>query len=493
MTRVWLATRFPRHSTPRPTRIWRSLDRLSIALLVTGFVSRGGRAAPTPPPTPSSGTLSPTARPLGEPRLATNALAVLDENIPVWKRELHIPHVGIALLERGHVVATKVYGPEGKIAPVDTLFNIASVTKVLVAMTTLKLIEEGDWELDAPLFHDYVDPEVASDPRHERLTTRHVLSHQTGFVNWRWNHPTGRLTFDFEPGEKFQYSGEGMEYLRKSLEARFEQSWSELARDVLFLPLEMNDSRHSWDGKVDRERFAAPFDIRGEPHDVDHSTSDNAADDVVTTVGDLGRFAADVLDGGGLSEELFADMVRAQSEINSNSQQALGWRLVSGLAHDEYAIQHGGNDIGVAALVVLLPESGRGVVVLTNGDNGLYLCNNVVRAALPEGKEIIHRSYRSSDVTELPDVIKVSAETLQQYSGTYEQPSGRVVQIRARDDGVDLEMPGTPILRFYPRSANQFFLYDFDAELEFTKDPAGEIDAALLIEGDNVIRCERKS
>jgi CubicO group peptidase (beta-lactamase class C family) len=57
------------------------------------------------------------------------------------------------------------------------------------------------------------------------------LSHQSGFPNWRANN---KLHFEFEPGTKFQYSGEGYEYLREALEHKFNKSLAELYNSVLF-------------------------------------------------------------------------------------------------------------------------------------------------------------------------------------------------------------------------------------------------------------------
>ena len=61
-------------------------------------------------------------------------------------------------------------------------------------MLTLKLIESGQWKLDEPLSKYWIDPDVINDTLHNLLTTRHVLSHQTGFVNWRINEPSKKLT-----------------------------------------------------------------------------------------------------------------------------------------------------------------------------------------------------------------------------------------------------------------------------------------------------------
>lgn len=79
----------------------------------------------------------------------------------------------------------------------------------------MKLVENKDWSLDEPPYKHYLDPDIEKDPRAMRITTRHCLSHTTGFKNWRWNEQDGKLKINFEPGSRFQYSGEEMEFLRQ--------------------------------------------------------------------------------------------------------------------------------------------------------------------------------------------------------------------------------------------------------------------------------------
>ena len=113
-------------------------------------------------------------------------------------KEHHIPYLGIGIIKKGKLQQIKSYGEHqlGKPAPYNTLINVASLTKPVVAMLTLKLVSTGSWDLDAPLYPYWTDPDVATDPRSKILTTRHILTHQTGFVNWRRMHSTKKLTFE---------------------------------------------------------------------------------------------------------------------------------------------------------------------------------------------------------------------------------------------------------------------------------------------------------
>jgi CubicO group peptidase (beta-lactamase class C family) len=64
-------------------------------------------------------------------------------------------------------------------------------------MVTLKLVSQGKWNLDEPIYKYWTDPDVAKDPNSKILTTRHLLSHQSGFKNWRFINPDNKLHFDF--------------------------------------------------------------------------------------------------------------------------------------------------------------------------------------------------------------------------------------------------------------------------------------------------------
>lgn len=305
--------------------------------------------------------------------------------------ENHVPALGIGIIRDGKLREVKVYGElrKGVAAPYNTIFNVASLTKPVVTMLTMKLVSSGRWNLDEPLANYWVDPEIAGDPMHRKLTTRHVLSHQTGFANWRWMDESKKLRFQFEPGTKFQYSGEGFEYLRKALEKKFGKTLTELSQTHVFKPLEMNDTQHAWDARTDESRFARWHDRDGKEAYPDYRiTRANAADDLLTTVEDYGNFAVAVMKSAELAE-----MVKPQIVLKENRlAMGLGWEIHQNLGDGEYALIHTGSDEGVRALVILLPKSGQGLVAMMNGDNGHQLYERLVTESLDLGKELMGRA-----------------------------------------------------------------------------------------------------
>lgn len=289
-----------------------------------------------------------------------------------WLRTQKVPALGIGYIKNGKIEEVTVYGTleKGKPAPVNTIFNVASLTKPVTALVALRLVDAGKWDLDKPLSKYWTDPDVASDPRRKALTTRHVLSHQSGFPNWRYENDDGKLAFEFEPGTQYQYSGEGFEYLRRALEKRFKKTLDQLAQELIFEPLQMKDTRFYWDNEMDENRFAKWHNAQAELYDTYKNTSANAADDLLTTVEDYSRFVLHIMEGAGLSPQLYQEMISVQSLVKENQHFGLGWLVDENIGPGAYAITHGGDDKGVHTIAFILPESKQGLVLFTNGDNG---------------------------------------------------------------------------------------------------------------------------
>lgn len=324
-----------------------------------------------------------------------------DEQIEQLLKDNKIPALGVGIIRGGKLKQIKVYGElkQGEPAPFNAVFNVASLTKPVVAMTTLRLVSAGRWNLDEPLDKYWIDPDIKDDPRHKKLTTRLVLSHQTGFPNWRWLTKSKKLEFAFEPGTKYQYSGEGFEYLRKALEAKFKRPLEALASDLIFTPLQMRDTRFVWDAAVE-SRFAVGHDAQAKAFEILKTTKANAADDLLTTVEDYGTFLVSVVKGDGLSKDVFDEMIRHQVATKANKYFGLGWEIYD-LGNGNYALSHGGSDVGAKTLVFLLPKSGDGLIIFTNSDNGTNVYLKLITDYLGDyGKQIIDIEMKAASGNE---------------------------------------------------------------------------------------------
>lgn len=314
-----------------------------------------------------------------------------DQEIQKWLTQNNVPTLGIGVINNGKLQEIKVFGElkKGIAAPYNTIWNVASLTKPVTAIVALKLVSAGKWDLDEPLYKYWTDPDIANDPNTKLLTTRIILSHQTGFPNWRFMNESGKLDFKFKPGTKYQYSGEGLEYLRRALEKKFHKTLDQLANELIFQPLKMMDTQMIWNDKVDLSRYAINYDNKGNAYEPTKNKTANAADDLLTTIKDYGTFLCSVMNSDGLSKKVFDDMTSHQVETKKNKYFGLGFEIYD-LGNNDYALSHGGADKGVQTIVILLPKTKQGLIIFTNVDDGYKVYEKLVNHYLGEnGKKII--------------------------------------------------------------------------------------------------------
>ena len=324
-----------------------------------------------------------------QPEITTKFEAEIEELLIQEK----VPALGLGIIENGKLKQIKVFGKIDDHTPIsyNSIFKVASLTKPVTAMVALKLISEGKLGLDEALDKYWIDEDLKNDSRTKKLSPRIILSHQSGFPNWRYLTEKKVLSFQFEPGTRFQYSGEGFEYLRKAIEVKFGKKLEELADSLIFKPAKMNDTHFWWDKSMDESRYVKNYDKDGKLIETHKYYSANAAANLLTTVEDYGNFLCYVLNGGGLSPELFEEMTKNQVRLKENDYFALGWEKLTGFSEDEYALLHTGKDPGVNTLAVIFPKTKNGYLIFLNGDNSFKIWEELLTGHLYLGEELWNR------------------------------------------------------------------------------------------------------
>ena len=123
-----------------------------------------------------------------------------------WMKKHGVPALGVGYIKNGRLEEVQVFGEleTGKPAPLNTIWNVASLTKPVTALVALRLVDAGLLQLDEPVYTTWLDPDTATDPSAKKITLRHLLSHRPGFPNWRWKNGDGKLSIQFEPGTQHQ-------------------------------------------------------------------------------------------------------------------------------------------------------------------------------------------------------------------------------------------------------------------------------------------------
>ncbi len=304
----------------------------------------------------------------------------------------------VAVVDQGKVVQLHAAGKRnaaGDPLTTDTVMYGASLTKMAFAYMVMQLVDEGVLDLDRPIgaylerpLPDYPAekqyapwPDLKDDPRWQRLTARMLLSHRSGFANFAFLEPDGKLRLHFDPGTRYAYSGEGLILLQFVLERGLGlEVGAEMQRRV-FDRFGMTRTSMTW-----RADFAGNLadgwtqDGRTEPHD--ERSRVRAAGSMDTTIADMARFAAGYVRGEGLSAKARAALVRAQWPITTASQfptlqdalvpaqrrrdLAAGLGVVVFQGPQGGGFYKGGHDDAVGNTLVCVARRQRCVVVLGN-------------------------------------------------------------------------------------------------------------------------------
>ncbi len=310
-----------------------------------------------------------------------------------------VPGLAIAIINHGEVAYLRAFGERSTETrePLSTRSTMyaASFTKTMFAYLVMQLADEHLLDLDRPVV-SYTGPldtvakwsDLASDERHRRITTRMLLSHTSGFANFRFLNSGGKLLINFEPGSRYAYSGEGLNFLQYVVERIAGTSLTTLMRDKVFVPLGMTGTSMVWDSTFAVD-LAAGHDSSGKVIGHARRSAPRAAGSADTNIEDMARYLVAIIRGRSLSRESFSAMLTPQIRIRSAHQfptldvltttrddgiklsYGLGWGLLES-PYGRAFFKEGSDDItrnhmiafdGVQSGMIVMSNSGRGDLV----------------------------------------------------------------------------------------------------------------------------------
>ncbi|HET8967790.1 MAG TPA: serine hydrolase, partial [Candidatus Acidoferrum sp.] len=222
-----------------------------------------------------------------------------------------------------HAFGKLTYDAKSPTAAISTMYDIASLTKVVATTTLVAKLAEGDFpvpiDLDAKV-ERYL-PEWASGPQPEwrhRVTIRHLLTHTSGLPPfkeyWRTSKSKqdtlGKIfaePLDYEPGTKEVYSDLGIILMAEIIERLSGKPLDALAREFIFSPLAMSNSMYNPPKKIWPSIAPTEIDnqyrhrlIQGEVHDENAAAIGGVSGHagVFSTAPDLAAFCQMLLNGG---------------------------------------------------------------------------------------------------------------------------------------------------------------------------------------------------
>ena len=304
----------------------------------------------------------------------------VDDFVKSEMQKQHIPGVSVAVVKNGKIIKLKSYGLANveTNAPVtnETVFKIGSISKPIIAMGIMLLVEDGKISLDDKV-SKFLDgtPETWKD-----ITVRHLLSHTSGIVREAPGFDGAKiqpdaeviktaypLPLNFKPGEKYEYSNVGYFSLAEIIRKVSGKPWSKFLTERIFKPLGMNSTRTTTFNEIIPNRANAYSFNSNKLTNAEITLAIRPSGAFLSTLADLIKLEA-ALNGKDFLKPASRKAMWTPFKFNDgkNSIYGLGWRIeeINGIKR----IGHGGSLNGFKSFYARFVNDGLTIIVMTNLD-----------------------------------------------------------------------------------------------------------------------------
>jgi CubicO group peptidase (beta-lactamase class C family) len=341
----------------------------------------------------------------------TDAESAIQLNLAKLMQIYKCPGLSVAVIDNFKIAWAKGYGvtEAGSNTPVTihTLFQAGSISKPVAATGTLSLVEHGRLSLDENVNQKLKSWQVPDNEftKDEKVTLRRIMSHSAGltvhgFPGYEVGAPipslvqifdgeppanTAPIRVDFVPGTKSRYSGGGVTIEQQLVIDVTGKPFPQFMRETVLDKIGMSDSSYEQPLPPARAAMTATGTradgmlIAGKWH----IYPEMAAAGLWTTATDLAKFGIEIaLSKQGkanhvLSQATTREMLKPQIE-----QVGLGFFLAGHKNPEEFG--HNGADEGFQALLIMFADSGKGVAIMANSDNGISVANALTQSIAKE-------------------------------------------------------------------------------------------------------------
>lgn len=393
----------------------------------------------------------------------------------IYERMKHhkVNGLSIAVIDSGRLLWTKAYGmvdAESKDSvTTETLFQTASIGKMITALAALHLVKQGKISLDEDVNQKLTSWKVPDSKftKKEKVTLRRLLNHSAGFMDYygfagynpndslpsllqilKAQAPANNskaLVVKYVPGTEVHYSGGGYLIIQQLIEDLASTSFANYVEREIFQKLDLKRSTYSfYPDNIDGYKIA-----RGHYDDgrIDTSKKHNvypeqAAAGFWSTPYDLARILIEMQEEyNGRSEKILNDelmQVMLSTQLET-SYRGLGVVLTG--AKDVDGFWHSGQNAGYNSLLYATTKTGQGVVIMLNSDGGIELAQEITRS-IANGCKWPFMKTRL--------VRKEVLDSLKERVGSYRSKEGLVVKVGLNNDGLVVQFKDAGKSRFSP-------------------------------------------
>jgi CubicO group peptidase (beta-lactamase class C family) len=326
--------------------------------------------------------------------------------LPQVMQRLKVPGMSVSVIRDFQIQWTRAYGVADAAtgAPVQptTRFQAASISKPLTAMAAVRLAQEHRFDLDADINTVLTSWKVPVDSAAPRppVTARSLFSHTSGaddgfgFPGYEPSSPrptlvqiltgqapsnVGAVLFARPPFHAYKYSGGGVTLMQLALTDLTRQGFAEFMQATVLGPLQMRDSSYAQPAPPEMQpRLSRAHDGQGRPGAAAwHVYPEQAAAGLWTTSADLARFVIEVQTALRGPSGAVLSQASAREMTTPVGVGPFGVGLTVEPRGEGWYFSHGGSNWGFQADIVGHLRKGYGIAIMTNGDRGRALINEV--------------------------------------------------------------------------------------------------------------------
>lgn len=384
----------------------------------------------------------------------------------------------------------------------DTVFEVASLTKIFTALLLADMAERGEMEVDAPVatclngmklpsrngrqiaFVDLATHSSGLPLRPTNLAAQSGPNKYAAYTNEQMYQGLSEFTLQRDIGSSFEYSNWGYGLLGDALARCVDTNYATLLNQRITGPLLMSDTRLAFSPQM-KSRMATGHNERFEPTAPQGMGALEGAGGLYSTANDLIVFIEAVLGRKqtSLAPAMAKMLVPRRPGDDPRTQMALGWRIATD--GDEQIVWSNGRSDGTRTFMGYNPKRRIGVVALANAATNAGV-DDIGRHVLDPRQQPLRTHKR----------IELSIAVIERYIGQYRYDDGSLMNI-ARDGDLLVsqwrskqgEDQGASLI--YPESERVFNLDDVEARLVFDTPVAGKVKAVTLEQNGQSFRAER--
>jgi len=307
------------------------------------------------------------------------SIVEFDEKVNRMIEEVGIPGISLAIINDNNIVYSNSYGYkklDDENEPVDdkTVFEAASLTKIFLVYVAHKLVDQGQLDLDKPMYEYLKYPLLEHDERYKKITPRMILSHSSGIENWKRYNNRDTLEILSSPGEKFVYSGEGFHYLADVIERITGKDYEKHVKENIIDPFDLKNTFVKYDtNKLTPANYAYGHNFFDKKIKKWKNTAAVPASGNHLTAEDFAKLIVQTFNGKNLTDRRVADITSPVVKMSPESPERLymGAGYMVNYSKEDTTVSFAGSNDGYKAWVSYSVNQKRGLVFLTNSDIGV--------------------------------------------------------------------------------------------------------------------------